>query len=100
MAAYGSADVDVMATRATRRGATYLVQGRFAFLGAGLGGLFKYYFFQAGDGIRGATVFGLQKCALPVDGVAGVPHRREEEPAELLLLPVGVEGCALGRAHL
>src|SRR6266542_5507140 len=37
--------------------------------------LFFFFFFQAEDGIRDATVTGVQTCALPIYGGAEAAHR-------------------------
>src|SRR6266542_3012465 len=38
--------------------------------------IYVFFFFQAEDGIRDATVTGVQTCALPIWGVAGPAGRR------------------------
>src|SRR5207245_4366561 len=56
-----------------------------------------FFFFQAEDGIRDATVTGVQTCALPIslDGAARVDEHRRASGAAVFLLgsggPVGVE---------
>src|SRR6266446_546296 len=77
-----------------------LVQERFALLGVALARLLQEQIVDVGIAAVGVGALGLDERLHPARGVAGVPHRGEEEPAELLLLPVGVEGRALGRAHL
>src|SRR6516164_4616933 len=42
---------------------------RYCVLGAWQGGERCFFFFQAGDGIRGGTVTGVQTCALPIFGL-------------------------------
>src|SRR5207245_5567547 len=46
-----------------------------------------FFFFQAEDGIRDATVTGVQTCALPISrSVLGFPDREREGVMEVLLL--------------
>src|SRR5438128_9502627 len=51
--------------------------------------LFFFFFFQAEDGIRDATVTGVQTCALPIFTAA-------DDPDAMVALPViGLTGAAL-----
>src|SRR6266542_6538345 len=45
---------------------------------------FFFFFFQAEDGIRDATVTGVQTCALPIFRAPGVSLTRLERPEDLL----------------
>src|SRR5207245_6507322 len=44
--------------------------------------LYHYFFFQAEDGIRDATVTGVQTCALPICGLERVQQREVHGLAE------------------
>src|SRR5438270_6675687 len=80
---------------------------------AGSGGVRRFFFFQAEDGIRGLTVTGVQTCALPIseqledDALARPPLVRWQDVAEtgdLLQPPLEVKearraGVALIALH-
>src|SRR5207245_3738357 len=53
-----------------------------------------FFFFQAEDGIRDATVTGVQTCALPIC------WERQPPPAAVTSCAKGIEGCAPGRVTL
>src|SRR6266542_4378090 len=55
-------------------------------------GLVRFFFFQAEDGIRDATVTGVQTCALPISafGAAGYWWRRLPSRIHHVLTPIGL----------
>src|SRR5256886_7758421 len=68
-----------------------------------LGSWFRFFFFQAEDGIRYLTVTGVQTCALPIwhlPARAGVAHEAVREPRVLAGgLPEPGPRDAVRRAH-